>query len=124
MWASRNLTGPNGGQISRHIIFLTDGAPVSSPTSYTAYGTEQMDKRITGSTGVAAATLHAARFQAMCDAERGRVAIWAIAFGTSVTGNMQNCADSGRAMQANNTAELTNAFARIANEVADLRLVQ
>ena len=124
MFADRNLTGPNGGQISRHIIFLTDGEPVSSETSYTPYGTERMERRITGSTGVNAATLHARRFQALCDAERGRVAIWAIAFGTSVTGNMQGCADSGRAMQANNTAELRQAFARIANEVADLRLVQ
>lgn len=124
MFAQRNLTGPNGGQISRHIIFLTDGEPVSQSDTYTAYGTEQMEKRITGSTGVSAATLHARRFQALCDAERGRVGIWAVAFGTSVTGNLSTCADSGRAMQANNTTELRNAFARIANEVADLRLVQ
>ncbi len=124
MFADRNLTGSNGGQISRHIIFLTDGVPVSSDTSYTAYGTERMERRITGSTGVSAATLHARRFQALCDAERGRVAIWAIAFGTSVTGNLQSCADSGRAMQANNTTELLNSFTRIANEVADLRLVE
>jgi Flp pilus assembly protein TadG len=124
MFADRNLTGSNGGQISRHIIFLTDGVPVSSSTSYSAYGTERMERRITGNTGVAAATLHARRFQAMCDAERGRVAIWAIAFGTSVTGNLQSCADSGRAMQANNTTELLNSFTRIANEVADLRLVE
>jgi len=124
LFAERNLIGPNGGQISRHIIFLTDGEPVSSASTYSAYGIEQMEKRITGSTGVAAATLHSRRFQAMCDAERGRVGIWAVAFGTSVTGNLTNCADSGRAMQANNTTELNNAFARIANEVADLRLVQ
>lgn len=124
MWADRNLTGPNGGQISRHIIFLTDGRPVSSATSYSAYGTERMERRITGSTGVAAATLHSRRFQALCDAERGRVSIWAIGFDTTVTGNLTNCADSGRALQANNTTELRNAFARIANEVADLRLVE
>lgn len=124
MFADRNLTGPNGGQISRHIIFLTDGQPVSSDTSYTAYGAERTERRITGSTGVSASTLHSRRFQALCDAERGRVAIWAIAFGTSVTGNMQSCADSGRAMQANNTTELLNSFTRIANEVADLRLVE
>ena len=124
MFAQRNLIGPNGGQISRHLIFLTDGEPVSSADTYSAYGIEQMEKRITGTNGVAAATLHARRFQAMCDAERGRVGIWAVAFGTSVTGNLTNCADSGRAMQANNTTELRNAFSRIANEVADLRLVE
>ena len=124
MFTERNLTGPNGGQISRHIIFLTDGVPVSSATSYSAYGTEQTERRVTGSTGVDAATLHSRRFQALCDAERGRVSIWAIGFGTTVTGNLTNCADSGRALQANNTTELNNAFARIANEVADLRLVE
>jgi Flp pilus assembly protein TadG len=124
MWSSRNLTGPNGGQIARHIIFLTDGEPVSAGSTYSAYGVEQMSKRITGTTGVAAATLHSRRFQALCDAERGAVNIWAVAFGTSVTGNMSNCADPGRAMQANNTAQLTAAFTRIANEVADLRLTQ
>ena len=124
LFAQRNLTGPNGGQISRHIIFLTDGEPVASPTTYSAYGTEQMEKRITGSTGVAVATLHARRFQALCDAERGRVGIWFVGFGPSVPDNLKACADSGRAMQANSTAELNSAFSRIANEVADLRLVK
>jgi Flp pilus assembly protein TadG len=124
MWASRNVKGPNGGQIARHIIFLTDGQPVSASSTYSGYGVEQMSQRITGSTGVDAATLHSRRFQALCDAERGAVTIWAVAFGTSVTGNMANCADPGRAMQANNTSQLTAAFTRIANEVADLRLTQ
>lgn len=124
MFAARNLTGPNGGQISRHIIFLTDGEPVSNTSRYTAYGVEAMERRIAGNTGVAQATLHSRRFQALCDSHRGAISIWAIAFGTSVTGNMQGCADPGRAFQANNTNELKAAFRRIAREVADLRLVE
>jgi Flp pilus assembly protein TadG len=124
MFASRNLAGANGGQISRHIIFLTDGEPVSSPTNYSAYAIERLDKRITGSTGVAAATLHSRRFQAMCDSHRGAISIWAIAFGTSVTGNLSACADPDRAFQADNTTELNNAFSNIARDIADLRLVQ
>ena len=124
MFASRNLVGPNGGQISRHIIFLTDGEPVSADTSISSYGLERVSERITGSTGQAAATLHARRFQALCDAQRGSVAIWAIALGTSVTGNLSTCADPGRAYQANNAADLNNAFASIARDIADLRLVQ
>lgn len=124
MFASRNLSGANGGQISRHIIFLTDGQPVSSPTNYSAYAIEQVDKRITGSTGVAASTLHSRRFQALCDAHRGAISIWAIAFGTSVTGNLSTCADPDRAFQADNTTELNNAFSNIARDIADLRLVQ
>lgn len=124
MFASRNLTGPNGGQISRHIIFLTDGEPVSANNSTTSYGLEVVSQRITGSTGESAATLHARRFQALCDAQRGTVAIWAIAFGTSVTGNLSSCADPGRAYQADNSTDLDNAFTSIARDIADLRLVQ
>ena len=124
MFASRNLVGPNGGQISRHIIFLTDGEPVSADTSISSYGLERVSGRITGSTGQTAATLHARRFQALCDAQRGTVAIWAIALGVSVTGNLSNCADPGRAYQANNASDLNNAFASIARDIADLRLVQ
>lgn len=124
MFASRNLTGPNGGQISRHIIFLTDGEPAEASSSYTAYGVEDVSKRVAGTTGTGLATLHARRFQALCDAQRGAVSIWAIAFGTAVGGNLSSCADPGRAYQANNTTELRNAFRSIAQEVADLRLVQ
>lgn len=124
MFAARNLTGPNGGQISRHIIFLTDGEPVSANNRYTAYGVERMEQRVTGSTGVSQATLHSRRFKALCDAQRGSVSIWAIAFGTSVTNHLSSCADPGRAFQADNTAQLKDAFRRIAKEVADLRLVE
>ena len=124
LFASRNLIGPNGGQISRHIIFLTDGVPAAADTRYTAYGVERMAARITGTTGVSLATLHSRRFQALCDAQRGSVSIWAIAFGTSVSGNLSSCADPGRAYQADNTAQLKTAFTNIAKEVADLRLVE
>lgn len=124
MFGSRNLVGPNGGQISRHIIFLTDGEPVSADNSVTSYGLEGVSRRITGSTGTSAATLHARRFQALCDAQRGSLSIWAIAFGTSVTGNLSNCADPGRAFQADDATDLNNAFNAIARDIADLRLVQ
>lgn len=123
MFSNRNLIGPNGGQISRHIIFLTDGTPAEATGSITAYGVEDLEKRIAGSTGVSVATLHARRFQALCDAQRGAVSIWAIAFGTSVSGNLSTCADPGRAFQANNTTQLRDAFKSIAKQVADLRLV-
>lgn len=123
MFASRNLTGPNGGLISRHIIFLTDGEPVSADNSISSYGLEAVSKRITGNGTLTAATLHSRRFQALCDSQRGSIAIWAIALGTSVTGNLQTCADPGRAYQADDATELNNAFASIARDIADLRLV-
>ena len=125
MFASRNRVGPNGNQISRHIIFLTDGNPVSNPNNYSSYGTESMARRITGSANInQQANRHSARFQALCDAGRSDVSIWAVAFGTSVTSHLSGCADPGRAYQANNQAQLQEAFRSIAQDIADLRLVQ
>ena len=83
-----------------------------------------MEARITGSTGQSAANLHAARFQALCDGMRGTVSIWAIALDTSVSGNLQSCADPGRAYEANDSTQLNAAFQNIARDIADLRLVQ
>jgi len=124
MFGSRNLTGPNGGQISRHIIFLTDGELDPSESSVSSYGLEVVSKRITGTTGQSTDTLHSRRFKALCDGMRGTVSIWAIGFGTSITGNLTNCADPNRAYQADNAAQLDAAFTAIARDIADLRLVQ
>lgn len=124
MFGYRNLTGPNGGQISRHIIFLTDGDPVSSGDTYSAYGVEDMAKRITLGLTDSAATLHARRFKALCDGMRGTVSIWAIALDTSVASNLSACADTGRAFEADDADDLNDAFRNIANQIADLRLVQ
>ena len=125
VFSYRNGAGSSGGQIDRHIIFLTDGVPVSAGTTYSAYAMENIDRRITGSSGTSVgAGRHAGRFQALCDAQRGSVSIWAIGFGTSITGNLTNCADPNRALQANNTTDLNNAFKRIATDITDLRLVK
>lgn len=131
MFGARNLTGPNGGQISRHIIFLTDGELAPLPDVYSSYGIEEMSRRVAGSGSydynqlrTQQNTLHARRFQALCDVQRGSISIWAIAFGTSVTSNLTTCADPNRAYQADNATELDAAFANIARDIADLRLVQ
>lgn len=124
MFRGRNLIGPNGGQISRHIIFLTDGELVTSETTYTAYGMENMSQRVRGGSGMSLNNRHALRFQALCDSQRGLVSIWTIAFGVPLASNLRNCADPGRAYQADNAAQLSDAFRRIAQEVADLRLVE
>ncbi|HEU4820841.1 MAG TPA: pilus assembly protein [Qipengyuania sp.] len=124
MFGARNLTGPNGGQISRHIIFMTDGALDPSETSVSSYGLEVVSKRITGNTGESTDTLHSRRFKALCDGMRGTVSIWAIGFGTSITGNLTNCADPNRAFEAANATQLDAAFTAIARDIADLRLVQ
>lgn len=126
IFASRNVTGANGGQISRHIIFMTDGVLVTGNENYGLYGIERVTQRITGgSTNPSHATRHARRFQALCDAARSQgLSVWVIAFGTAITSNLTSCADPGRAYQASNTAQLTARFQQIANDIADLRLTQ
>jgi Flp pilus assembly protein TadG len=126
MFASRNITGANGGQISRHIIFMTDGILVPNQNAYSSYGIERVDGRITGgSSSPDITTRHARRFQAMCDAARAQgLSVWVIAFGTAITSNLTACADPGRAYTASDTAQLTARFQQIANDIADLRLTQ
>ena len=124
MFGSRNLVGPNGGQISRHIIFLTDGAMEPTTTTLSSYGVERMSRRVTGTGNINNQTaLHLKRFQALCDSQRGTVNIWAIALATDVDSSLTGCADPGRAYEADDTAALNNAFASIARDIADLRLV-
>jgi hypothetical protein len=126
IFASRNVTGANGGQISRHIIFMTDGILVANQTNYGLYGIEQISQRIAGgSSSPDQPTRHARRFQALCDAARAQgISVWVIAFGTAITSNLTACADPGRAYQASNSAQLTARFQQIANDIADLRLTQ
>lgn len=124
MFANRNLLGPNGGQISRHVIFLTDGKMEPSEQTYSSYGYEQTSQRIRGGGGASLVDRHNARFKALCDSQRGLVSVWAVAFGEPLGPTLRNCADPGRAYEANSASELSEAFRRIAKEVADLRLVE
>ncbi|MFM9852503.1 MAG: hypothetical protein ACKVOJ_06835 [Sphingomonadaceae bacterium] len=124
MFASRNIIGSNGGQISRHIIFMTDGLLAPNQDVYSSYGIERIDRRVAAGNSDLNAR-HAARFQALCDAARSQqLSVWVIAFGTTLTSNLTSCADPGRAFAATNTAELNTQFRRIATEIADLRLTQ
>jgi Flp pilus assembly protein TadG len=126
IFASRNLTGANGGQISRHIIFMTDGILVPNDSAYSTYGIERISRRVAGgSNNPDLTTRHARRFQALCDAARAQgLSVWVIAFGTAITSNLTACADPGRAYAASDSAQLTARFQQIASDIADLRLTQ
>ena len=50
--------------------------------------------------------------------------MWVVAFGTTLTQNLTDCASPGRAYQANDNAQLTTAFQEIAQKIAGLRLTQ
>ncbi len=126
LFASENTTAPNGDPISRHIVFMTDGAQVNSIENYSTHGTEFWDRRITGTgSGTTEVSRRAARLQAICNAaEQENITVWVVAFGTTLTQNLIDCASPGRAFQATDNATLTARFREIAQKIAALRLTQ
>ena len=133
LFASENAFTPQGGQIERHIIFMTDGDTQTGNENYTAYGVPWWDRRQT-STGSApsSSTLDTQvnlRFQAMCSAIKNKnITLWVISFGSGVSSTaqtaLQNCASSGRFYSASNSATLINQFRQIASEISQLRLTR
>ncbi len=126
IFSASNATAPNGDAIGRHIVFMTDGMMSTSNDSLTAYGMEWWDQRISGNgNGSTSSTNHSARFQAACkQARQENISVWVVAFGTSLTQNLTDCATPGRAFHASNSTELEDKFEEIAERIAALRLTQ
>lgn len=124
LFAADNSTAPNGDAISRHIVFMTDGVQVNSTENYSIHGVEWWDRRITGNGNSADEfNRRAARLQAICRAARQEnITVWVVAFGTTLTQNLIDCASPGRAFQANDAQTLNDRFQEIAQKIAALRL--
>lgn len=116
----------NGGKVSRHIIFMTDGQMDTGNTIDGAWGVEWHDRKVTtdGSKTQSDAR-HIARFRALCDAVKAKgIRIWMIAFGTTLSTDMSYCASDQSSYTAANTAALNTAFQEIAKQVGELRVYQ
>ncbi len=124
LFAADNTSAPNGDAIARHIVFMTDGAQVNNVENYSTQGTEWWDRRITGDANSSREfNRRASRLQAVCRAARQEnITVWVVAFGTTLTSNLVNCASPGRAFQANDSATLNARFQEIAQKIAALRL--
>lgn len=115
----------NGGNVARHIIYMTDGTQEASNTVYMAYGIESLDRRITsnGSTSQADAR-HSLRFRAVCDQIKAKgIRIWAIGFTTGLTSDLAYCASPNSSYTAGTAAQLNSAFQEIAKQVGELRVL-
>lgn len=109
---------------SRYIVFMSDGALQTNDDSYYTYGLEYLDKRATAGT-LNDDTNHNARFQAVCTAAKNKgITVFVVAFDTSLTTDMTNCASPNFAYTASNSAALSTAFANIAKQIVKLRLSQ
>lgn len=120
-----NETPSNGGNVSRHIIFMTDGALAPSNAIQSAYGIEFHDRRVTANGVNLQSERHSSRFLALCEAVKAKgIRLWVIAFSTGLTDDLDACASDNSAFTANDADQLNEAFQEIANQVGELRIVQ
>jgi Flp pilus assembly protein TadG len=114
-----------GKPINRHIIFMTDGQMDTDATAYGLYGLEMLDKRVNASSnsGTNNDSRHNARFGAVCTAAKAKnITIWVVAYASTLSTDLSNCATPGKSFTASNDAQLQQQFQTIANKIAELRL--
>ncbi|MES2989726.1 MAG: TadE/TadG family type IV pilus assembly protein [Pseudomonadota bacterium] len=138
MFASENAYTPQGGEIERHMIFMTDGDAVSAPCDYTAYGVAWWDKRTTTDVGSASNCTSErgalsdqvnARFEALCTAVKNKnITLWVISFGSGSNSDTEDrleaCASTSRYFVARDATTLQNTFKTIADQISQLRLTR
>jgi Flp pilus assembly protein TadG len=116
-----------GMPCSRHVIFMTDGQLAPNANTYTSYGVEELDQRVTGSSSASGQyDRHMQRFRMICNQTRGmNVSLWVIAFGTTLTDDMRNCAsNANQASTSTDRAQLMARFREIGSQIGALRLTQ
>ena len=128
LFASENQA-PSTGKLARHLIFMTDGQTETHVADYDSYGLSALDRRRTPSSRLPTAAeqngVVERRLASLCTVAKAKgITVWVIAFGTSMTSLLSQCADEGHAVEAKNASELERAFADIAKRIAQLRLVR
>lgn len=118
----------NGMPCNRHVIFMTDGQQTARcDDTYTAYGVERNDLRVTGA-GTCPDQLarHAQRFQMICNATKNMgVSMWVVAFDTTLNATLTSCADNeSQAFVSVNQEDLVENFRDIGNQIGALRLTK
>lgn len=120
-----NETPENGGEVSRHIIFMTDGQMDTNYKVMSTYGIEWHDRRITDDGVTDQDARHTLRFRALCDAAKAKgFRVWVIAFASDLNDDLSYCASASSTFPATNATELNTAFQEIAKNVAELRVYQ
>ena len=112
MWGARlsseagifadNVNSPaaNGGFVSRHMLFMTDGTLETYNEWGNAWGLEFLDRRVTDDGVTDDSLRHRQRFLAICEAIKAKgIRLWVVAFATSLTSDLQQCSspEIGRA---------------------------
>ena len=131
IFKSENELTPKGGEIDRHLIFMTDGDTVANNYDYTAYGVGWFDQRTTTGNNYNAQVN--ARFEALCNeiknmAPRG-ITLWVVSFGdgtnSSTNNRLEQCATGNTYyFHAADSGQLQQTFKKIADDISQLRLTR
>jgi Flp pilus assembly protein TadG len=118
-----------GFSVRKYLIFMTDGDLSPTLDGYSSYGIEKLDKRVVGTSTVSNSNQvnrHLQRFRMACNAAKGQnIDVWVIAFSTTLTSEMQNCASSPtQAAGISTSADLIAKFQEIGSKIGSLRLSQ
>lgn len=133
IFAADNAKTASGGDIERHMIFMTDGDTVTRASDYTAYGVPWFDRRNVANPSSPTASFNDevnARFEALCTAVKNKnITLWVISFGNGSNADtesrLQRCASSGTYyFKAADSAALQTAFNSIATQISQLRLTK
>jgi len=115
-----------GFSVRKYMIFMTDGDMAPTMSNYSSYGIEQLDRRVLGPTANNLLDRHLQRFRMACNAAKSRnIDVWVVAFATSLTKDMENCAS--RPEQASGIStndDLIKKFKEIGSKIGSLRLSQ
>jgi Flp pilus assembly protein TadG len=137
IWANR-LLSPNGifasdtaawsghQPPSRVIVFLTDGDMAPNQNIYGMYGLEYLDQRVSGGNLGNLKAYHNARFLAECAVAKSKnISVWTVSIAPAATAEMQQCASSpAQALYSTSGSTLADQFAKIAAQIAKLRISQ
>ena len=128
LFANEHALADARGKVQRHMIFMVDGDIDTRPFTYSAWGIAGTARRRTptGSFPSRAAedSVSEQRLSELCTVAKNNknITLWVIAFGTELNQLLVNCASPGRAFEARNAQELTDAFSDIAAQISELRL--
>lgn len=131
IFRNENETAPRGGEIERHMIFMTDGDTNANAGDYAAYGLPFFDSRQTPDRPTKAQLDEQVnlRFIAICKWVRNKnITLWVINFGEgqsqATKDRLQACAAEGRYFSAADSAALQTTFKSIADQISQLRLTK
>ena len=132
IFRNENATTPNGGEIERHLIFMTDGDTNANDNDYAAYGLPFFDHRQTPANPTKPQLDDQVnqRFLAVCNwVKNSNIKLWVINFGEGqaqeTVDRLKACArDGGEYFEATDSVGLQRTFKSIADQISQLRLTK